>query len=154
MIDIRGFTKVLWRLQFLEYLRTLTLKFQKAKIKLNWDSQQGRVRTTSILVRAFWNFKVKVLKYPKNCSFQYTLIPNFWHTLLDVLYVSNQKLISFQPIAGQYTQRESIWIWLSLHVPQRIAKLLCFTHELKALSIYFCFHEIAGFSLHLFHETW
>ena len=70
---IRGFTKfgikVLWRLQFLEYLRTLSLKFQKARTKievvltlpcwlsqLNWDSQQGRARTTSILVRAFWNF--------------------------------------------------------------------------------------------------
>ena len=90
---VRGFTKfgikVLWRLQFLEYLRTLSLKFQKARTKfevvltlpcwlsqLNWDSQQGRVRTTSILVRAFWNFKLKVLKYSRNCSFHNTLIPN------------------------------------------------------------------------------
>ena len=44
----RGFTKfgikVLWRLQFLGYLRTL-------------------------------NFKLKVLKYPRNCSFHNTLIP-------------------------------------------------------------------------------
>ena len=35
---IRGFTKfgikVLWRLQFLEYLRTLNLKFQKAQTKI------------------------------------------------------------------------------------------------------------------------
>ena len=43
--------------------------------QLNWDSQQGRVRTTSILVRAFWNFKRKVLKYPRNCSLHNTLIP-------------------------------------------------------------------------------
>ena len=80
-----GFTKfgikILWRLQFLEYLRTLCLKFQKAWTKievvlslpwgcpLNWDSQQGRLRTTSIVVRAFWNFKLKVLKYSRNCSF-------------------------------------------------------------------------------------
>ena len=39
-----------------------------------WDSQQGKVRTTSILVRAFWNFKLKVLKYWRNCSFHNTLI--------------------------------------------------------------------------------
>ena len=88
----RGFTKfgikVLWRLQVLEYLRTLHLKFQKAQTKievvlslpcwlsqLNWDSQLGRLRTTSILVRAFWNFKLKVLKYSRNCSLHNTLIP-------------------------------------------------------------------------------
>ena len=40
------------------------------------DSQQGRLRTTSILVRAFWNFKCKVLKYSRNCSHHNTLIPN------------------------------------------------------------------------------
>ena len=43
--------------------------------QLNWDSQQGRVRTTSILVWAFWKLKLKVLKYSRNCSLQYTLIP-------------------------------------------------------------------------------
>ena len=52
----------------------------------NWDSQQGRPRTTSILVRAFWNFKLKVLKYSRNCSLQYTLIPNFWHPLVVHTY--------------------------------------------------------------------
>ena len=80
--------KVYWSLQFLGYSRTLSLKFQKAGTKievvlslpswlsqLNWDSYQGRLRTTSILVRAFWNFKLKVLKYSRNCSLQYTLIP-------------------------------------------------------------------------------
>ena len=84
--------KEYWRLQFLGYLRTLSLTFQKTRTKiefvltlpcllshLNWDSQQGRVKTTLILVGAFWNFKLKVLKYPKNCSLQYILIPNFWH---------------------------------------------------------------------------
>ena len=87
--------KVLWRLQFLGYLRILSLKFQKARTKIevvltlpcwlsefSWDSQQSRPRTTSILVRAFWNLKLKVLKYSRNCSFQYILIPNFWHPLI------------------------------------------------------------------------
>ena len=80
--------KIYWRLKSLKYFRTLHLKFQKALTKievvlslpswlsqLNWDSYQGRLRTTSILVRAFWNFKLKVLKYSRNCSLQYTLIP-------------------------------------------------------------------------------
>jgi hypothetical protein len=80
--------KVYWRPQFPEYLGTLSLKFQKARTKievvlslpswlsqLNWDSYQGRLRTTSILVRAFWNFKLKVLKYSRNCSLHNTLIP-------------------------------------------------------------------------------
>ena len=81
---IRGFTKFgikVSKLQFLLYLRTLRLKFQKAPTKI-WGSQLGRLRTTSILVRTFWNFgftlsftflcispfKHKVLKYSKNCS--------------------------------------------------------------------------------------
>ena len=87
--DFKSVIKVLRRLQILEYLRTLCLKFQKARTKievvlslpcwlaqLNWDSQLGRLRTTSILVRAFWNFKCKVLKYSRTCSLHNTLIPN------------------------------------------------------------------------------
>jgi hypothetical protein len=90
-IYIRGFTKfsikVAWSLQFLGYLRTLGLKFQKAQTKievflalpcwlsqLNWDSQQGRKRKISILLESFWNFKLKVLKYPKNCRPHATLV--------------------------------------------------------------------------------
>ena len=92
--------KVYWRLQFLGYLRTLSLKFQKAGTKIeavltlpcwlsqfSWDSQLGSVRTASILVRAFWNFKLRILKYSRNCSFQYTLIPNFWHPLTYIVYL-------------------------------------------------------------------
>ena len=41
----------------------------------SWDSQQGRLGTTSILVRAFWNFRHKVLKYSRNCNDHNTLIP-------------------------------------------------------------------------------
>ena len=69
-------TKIYWLIKFVEYLRTLSLKFRKAVTKievvltlpcwlfqLNWDSLQGRARTTSILLVAFWNSKLKVLKY-------------------------------------------------------------------------------------------
>ena len=74
--------KVLWRLQLLEYFRTLKLKFQKARTKID----VGRLRTTSTLVRAFWNFKLEVLKYPRNCSLQSTLIPNLVKPLLYLLW--------------------------------------------------------------------
>ena len=73
-IYIRGFAKfgikVAWRLQFLEYFRTLRLEFQKARTKievvlalpcwlsqLNWDSQQGRASTTSILPSEILNLR-------------------------------------------------------------------------------------------------
>ena len=91
---IRGFTKfgikVLWRLQFLEYLRTLRLKFQKARTKTgvflgHWDSQLGRPRKTPILVQAFWNFKLKVLKYPRNCRLHATLIQKGFSKILNRL---------------------------------------------------------------------
>ena len=99
---IRGFTKfgikVLWRLQILGYFRTLHLKFQKTRTKIevvltlpcwlsqfSWDSQPGRVRTTSILVRAFWNFFLKVLKYSRNCSLHNTLIPNLVKPLMYIV---------------------------------------------------------------------
>ena len=99
---IRGFTKfgikVAWSLQFLGYLRTLRLKFQKAQTKIgvflglpswlsqfSWDSQKGRPRKTPVLVRAFWNFKRKVLKYPRNCRLHATLIPNLVKPLIYIL---------------------------------------------------------------------
>ena len=94
---IRGFTKfgikVAWRLQFLEYLKTLSLKFQKARTKievvlalpcwlsqLNWDSQQGRLRTTSILVRAFWNFKLlRSSNTPETVAFTPPWYQTWWN---------------------------------------------------------------------------
>ena len=91
--------KVLWRLQYLGYLRTLSLKFQKTRTKIEvvltlpcwlsqfrWDSQQGWVRTTSILVRDFWNFELKVLKYFRNFSLHNTLIQ---HLVLCIDQKSN-----------------------------------------------------------------
>ena len=72
-MHIRGFTKfeitVACGLKFHCHLRTLSLKFQ-----FSWDSQQGRDRNTSILVLVFWNFKLKVLEYPRNCRLHATLI--------------------------------------------------------------------------------
>ena len=55
-------------------------------VHLNWDSQQGRVRTTSILVWAFWNFKCQVLKYFRTCSLHNTLIPNLVKPLLYMYF--------------------------------------------------------------------
>ena len=89
--------KIYWLIQFLGYLRTLSLKFQKARTKIEivltlpcwlsqfcWDSQQGKPRTTSILVKAFWNFKLKVLKYSKNWMSQYILVAEVWHPLVYI----------------------------------------------------------------------
>ena len=65
-------------LKFYWYLRTLSLKFQKARTKieiflslpcwlsqLNWDSQKGRDRKISILLVAFWNFKLRSSNTPE-----------------------------------------------------------------------------------------
>ena len=89
-----------WSLQFLGYLRTLSLKFQKATSKievflplpcwlsqLNWDSQQGRDRKTSILVLAFWNFKFKVLKYQWNFRPHATVISNLVKPLIYIHFL-------------------------------------------------------------------
>ena len=60
------------------------LDFKVSRYCEGWDSQQGRLRTTSILVRAFWNFKCKVLKYSRNCSLHNTLIPNLVKPLMYI----------------------------------------------------------------------
>ena len=48
------------------------------------DSQQGRDRKTPVLLVAFWNFKLKVLKYPRYTSIYLdTLKPKkSWHSLM------------------------------------------------------------------------
>ena len=82
---------------------------RKFTVQLNWDSQQGRASTTSILLVAFWNFKLMVLKYPRNCRLHNTLIP--WspknpvspnvHRLLEYSELSNKhaaNLILFEKI--------------------------------------------------------
>ena len=98
--------KIYWLIHFLEYLRTLSLKFQKAtsKIKVflslpcwlsqfSWDSQQGTARKTSILILAIWNFKLKVHNYPRNCRLHATLILN-----LGKLLVYTKALMYFSSI--------------------------------------------------------
>ena len=121
---IRGFTKfgikVAWRLQFLEYLRTLSLKFPKSRTKievllalpcwlsqLNWESQQGRARTTSILLVAFWNFRLKVLKYPRNCRHN-TLIP--WS-------LKNPELPIVYTYFGNWVPRMRVYPWVPVSIP-------------------------------------
>ena len=78
-VKSRDFTKfqitVACGIKFHWYLRTRT------KI---WDSQQGRGRKTSILVLAFWNFKLRVLKYPRNCRLHVTLILNLVKPLMYI----------------------------------------------------------------------
>ena len=93
--------KLAWNLEFLGYWRTLSLKFQKAMTKtkvfltlpcwllqFRWDSQQRRVRKTSILVVAFWNFKSKVLKYQWNFRLYATVI---WFGEIPSLYSCSYK---------------------------------------------------------------
>ena len=41
--------------------------------QFSWHSQEGRGRKTSILVLAFWNFKLKVLKYQWNFVRRFTV---------------------------------------------------------------------------------
>ena len=55
------------------------------RAQLNWDSQQGRNRKTSILVLAFWNFKCKVLKYEWNFRPHATVIWNLVKPLIFMM---------------------------------------------------------------------
>ena len=65
-------------LKFYWYLRTLSLKFLKARTKievlLSLPSWLAQFSLTTILLVAFWNFKLKILKYPKNCRLHAILV--------------------------------------------------------------------------------
>ena len=61
--------KVLWRLQFLGYLRTLSLKFQKARTKIE-----------VVLTLPFWPSQFS----SKNFSLHNTLIPNLVKPLMYI----------------------------------------------------------------------
>ena len=52
--------------------------------EFSWDSQQGRDRKTSILVLAFWNFQLKVLKYQWNFWPHASVISKFGETPMYV----------------------------------------------------------------------
>ena len=76
--------KVAFGLKFHWYMRTLNLKFQKTRTKIEvflslpcWLSQ-------------FWNFKLKVLEYSRNCSLHATLIPTLVKPLLYI-YAGNNR---------------------------------------------------------------
>ena len=79
------------------------LKFKISEgYKQNWSwSQQGRARKTSILVLAFWNFKIKVLKYPRNCRLHATLILNLLKPLTIHIFTAASLLSTEWPKAGK-----------------------------------------------------
>jgi hypothetical protein len=121
---------VAWSLQFLGYLRTLSLKFQKARTKtcwlsqLNWDCQQGRDRKTSILVLSFWNFKLKVLKYQWNFR-PHAHISKFGETPNYYIYNIENKSKSQQQASGQNTgwvELVRVLYWLCEGALQRTSK--------------------------------
>ena len=66
--------KILGGLQFLGYLRSLNLKFQKARTKIE-----------VVLSLPCCLSQRKVLKYSRNCSLHNTLIPNFVKPLIYIL---------------------------------------------------------------------
>ena len=117
-----------WSLQFLGYLRTLSLKFQKARTKIevfqslpcwlsqfSWDSQQGRGRKTSTLLVAFWNSKSKVLKYQWNFRPHATVIPNLGN--VRVLY-------SYYLYEAKWPLSDKLRInWLKSYSPREVILL-------------------------------
>ena len=62
------------------------------------DSQQGRDRKTSILVLAFWNFKLRVLKYQWN----------FWSYVSVISKFGENPNVSTYLLLPQWRMRESI----------------------------------------------
>ena len=85
----------------------ITLGGQNILYSSFWDSQKGRVRTTSILVGAFWNFKLMVLKYSRNCISQYILVAEVWHPLYYVLFFFRSPFRrTFESIGMQM-----LWLW-------------------------------------------
>ena len=111
---IRGFTKfgieVLWRLQFLKYLRTLSLKFQKARTKIKVvlstvysggclaenvrsSSTPEPVAFTIPWYQTWWNPQCTMSRYP-DC-----FLVNFW---LDFAVLVHNSLSNFTQKSEQY----------------------------------------------------
>ena len=79
--------------------------FEDLKFKIsegsdqNWSCPESAllpvsVQFTSILVRAFWNFKCKILKYSRTCSLHNTLIPNLVKPLMFMeLFFDSLRLV-------------------------------------------------------------
>ena len=75
----------------------ITYKISEGSDQFSWDSHQGRLRTTSISFQAVGNFKLKVLKYSRNCSLHNTLILNLVEPLNVYVYNIQGK---FKPHYG------------------------------------------------------
>ena len=116
---IRVFTKfgieLLWRLQFLEYLRTLHLKFQKARIQIEvvlslpgWLSQLFRSESSEILNLGSPN-------KPETVAFT---IP--WY--LDVWKILNPLVIMLHPVILSYPPRS---VTIENIAAFQVLKLLC-----------------------------
>ena len=60
---------------------------------------EDRLRTTSILVLASWNFKLKVLRYSRNCSLHNTLITSdaAYFVVAIVMGILGPFLVVFLP---------------------------------------------------------
>ena len=76
-------------------------------------------RKSPILVPAFWNFKLKVLKYPKNCRLHATLIPNlvkplnctYVHAWIR-LFLKKPNLKKLRFGLKSYLKRSCLdWLW-------------------------------------------
>ena len=70
---------------------TVSWVFEDLKLKIsegsdpNWSFPDSAQLAVSVfLVRTFWNFKLKVLKYSRNCSLHATLIPNLLKPLIYI----------------------------------------------------------------------
>ena len=133
---IRGFTKfdikVLWRLQFLEYLRTLRLKFQKARIKIEvvlslpcWLSQychnklyQSLSDLECILV-IFWHrkFAIIIVAYWNQCLQKFGVQPQVVTTnrgcqWFPIFWLNSRGLEIFQNSwIKDHLKQQSSFLW-------------------------------------------
>ena len=135
-IYIRGFTKfgikVLWRLQFLKYLRTLRLKFQKARIKIEvvlslpcWLSQychnklyQSLSDLECILV-IFWHrkFAIIIVAYWNQCLQKFGVQPQVVTTnrgcqWFPIFWLNSRGLEIFQNSwIKDHLKQQSSFLW-------------------------------------------
>ena len=120
------------------------LKIKFMDFQFSWDSQQGRLRTTSILVRTFWNFKCKVLKYSRNCSLHNTLIPNLVKPLMYIHIKKHTKKKIFLSITI-YNDLSNWYFTVSFHC-YRISKTHTITQAWPLLMLWYsktCFSKFS-----------
>ena len=109
--------------------------------QLNWDSQQGRLRTTSKLVRAFWNFKLSLhntlipwsLKNPKSPNVL-TLQKEpkifwpfwIWKMVANKFQISPQRMSSFWWISSFW--QSNLYLFLRHYYLELRILNIRFTH--------------------------